>query len=180
MTRNSDLDPELEQRYHEDLLATLGRIDQLEAEKAELRKAISGCLDEEWARVRVLRDLLEGRVSEQAALPGLEGPGERESRIGAVLRRAIDALENITGVSAEPDEKKGKRAKTPLGAEVERVLDAAADLGRSKRGERTTLSLNGGPEHDLTALAEQRDARKAAAALDEARQPKRKGGRPRV
>lgn len=60
------------------------------------------------------------------------------------------------------------------------VLDAAADLGRSGRGERTSLSINGGPEHDLIALAEQRDAKKAAAALGEARQPKRKGGRPRV
>lgn len=130
-----DLDPELEQGYHEDLLATLRRCDAIEAEKAELRKAISGCLDEEWARVRVLRDLLEGRVSEQAALPGLEGPGERESRIGAVLRRAIEALESITGVPAEP-EKKGKvRGAVGLAAALvtHEVARAAAVLGEARQ-----------------------------------------------
>ncbi len=169
MPRNPDLDADLVEQYHGDLLATLRRIDQLEAEKTELGKAIRGCLDEEWARVRVLRDLLGGRISEQAALPGLEGPGERESRIGAVLRRAIDALESITGVTAEAQPSKAKLR--------ERVLDAAADLGRRNDGGRVTVQVGDGPEHDLTALAEQRDARRAASALGEVRAPKKKGGR---
>lgn len=164
MTRNAALDPELEQGYHEDLLATLRRIDQIEAEKSELRKAISGCLDEEWARVRVLRDLLENRISEQAALPGLEGPGERESRIGAVLRRAIEALESITGVEAEPEKKKGRSGITSMSVSV---------------GGRKVTEIEGDPEEILEKI-EQAEVRRAASALGEARQPKRKGGRPRV
>lgn len=154
-----DLDPEIEQGYHEDLLATLRRIDQIEAEKSELRKAIGGCLDEEWARVRVLRDLLEGRVSEQAALPGLEGPGERESRIGAVLRRAIEALESITGVEAEPEKKKGRGGITSMSVSV---------------GGRKVTEIEGDPEEILEKIEQ---AGRAASALGEARQPKRKGGR---
>lgn len=38
------------------------------------------------------------------------------------------------------------------------VLDALADLGRSKDGTRVSMSVNGGEEHDLTAFAEKRDA----------------------
>ncbi len=42
------------------------------------------------------------------------------------------------------------------------MLDAAAALGRTKDGTRVSVSVNGGKETDLTALAEKRDAAKRA------------------
>lgn len=99
----NNLSPGAEKRWQQDLLATLGRIEKLEAEKSETSKMLRDVIAEEWSRVKTLRDLLEGRLSEQAALPGLEDDGkERHRRIGAVLRRAFATAEQITGVPVDP------------------------------------------------------------------------------
>jgi hypothetical protein len=97
--RNS-LHPDVEERAQEDLLATLGRIDLLDDEKRECAKALRAILDEEWSRVRMLRDVLEGRIAEETFLPGLEEKvTERDRKIGAQLRKAVDAISRITGAS---------------------------------------------------------------------------------
>lgn len=104
--RRNNLSPATEEQAHEDLLSTLARIDSLEEEKKECSKAFRAILDEEWTRVRTIRGLLEGRISEQVALPGLEEDvTERDRRIGQTLRKAIDSLERITGVSAEIEDR---------------------------------------------------------------------------
>jgi hypothetical protein len=95
--RSEQLSPSLEKRYQEDLLATLRRIDLLEDEKKETRKLLSACIDEEWSRVRVLRDMLEHRISPQTPLPGIGEHVVRKQQIGAVLRRAVDSAERICG-----------------------------------------------------------------------------------
>lgn len=94
------LSPTLEKRYQQDLLATLKRIDLLEDEKKETRKLLGACIDEEWSRVRVLRDMLEGRVSPQTPLPGIHEESQRATKIGAVLRRAVESAERISGAEA--------------------------------------------------------------------------------
>jgi hypothetical protein len=91
------LSPTLERRYQQDLLDTLKRIDLLEDEKKETRKLLGACVDEEWSRVRVLRDMLEGRISPQTPLPGVSEESSRKTKIGAVLRRASEAAERICG-----------------------------------------------------------------------------------
>jgi len=56
------------------------------------------------------------------------------------------------------------RPETPddgsVRAAADRVRGALADLGRTKDGTRVSVSVNGGPKHDLTAFAERRDAEK--------------------
>jgi hypothetical protein len=102
MSRKHHLSPDVEERAQEDLLETLGRIDRLEDERKETSKAFRAVLDEEWSRVRTLRGVLEGRISEQVALPGLEQePSERNRQIGVILRKAVESIERITGVSPE-------------------------------------------------------------------------------
>ena len=100
----SELTPAVEKRYHEDLLATLKRIDLLEDEKKETRKLLSACIDEEWSRCRVLRDMLEGRISPQTPLPGIGEHLHRKQQIGSVLRRAVDSAERICGAEASDAE----------------------------------------------------------------------------
>jgi hypothetical protein len=51
-------------------------------------------------------------------------------------------------------------------AGLEPVLDALADLGRSRDGTRVSVSVNGGAEVDVTAFAEKRDAQKKRERLE--------------
>jgi hypothetical protein len=104
MPRNH-LSPETQRRALDELLATRTLIDMLEEERDEAKKAFKSIIDEEWTRERFLLGILRGSVSEQIALPGLEGGRiDLQRKIGSVLRAAVDAIERITGASAEVEE----------------------------------------------------------------------------
>jgi hypothetical protein len=124
---HNELPQRLREKYTDDLLATRRRIDLLETEKDETRKLLKGAVDEEWARERTLRDLLEGKISEQAALPGIEEVGERDRKLGGVLRRAAEAVERICNVDTEPT--------TGAGDVLEEARDVAdrKGAGRGRR-----------------------------------------------
>ena len=126
-----DLGPGVERKAQEDLLASLTRIDLLEDEKGECSKAFRAIIDEEWARVRTMRGVLGGTVSEQIALPGLEGTSERDARIGAILRKAIESLERITGVSSEVEDMADEAEKMRRRAE-RTLIDAHERLEEEK------------------------------------------------
>jgi hypothetical protein len=95
------LSPHLHEKYTKDLLATMRRIDSLEAEKKECASFINDVVKTETSRESMLRDLLEGRVSEQVALPGLEAPEGRAREIGARLRLAVEKVELLCNVDRE-------------------------------------------------------------------------------
>jgi len=95
------LSPHLHRKYSEDLLATMRRIDNLEAEKKECTSFIGDVVKTEKSRETVLRDLLEGRVSEQTVIPGLEEPITRQREIGSRLRLAVEKVELLCNVDRE-------------------------------------------------------------------------------
>lgn len=125
-----NLSPHLHEKYTKDLLATMRRIDNLEAEKKECTSFIGDVIKTEKSRETVLRDLLEGRVSEQVALPGLEAPEAREREIGARLRLAVDKVELLCHVDAEVRD---------LGAAVDRVRNSTADIEKAHPGAKACL-----------------------------------------
>jgi hypothetical protein len=134
----NNLSPALEKRYTADLLATRRRIDQLEQERSDIGKLVKSAIDEEWSRDRTLRDLLEGRISEQVEIPGIgDAKSERNRNIGAALRRAIESVERICDVEPEVDPDRpelqpmpgGTGGKTDTPETAGRKAAAAARIG---------------------------------------------------
>lgn len=147
MPRNN-LPPDLEKKYQADLLDTLARVDAIRAEQKELQKLIRNVLDEELDRVRVARQLLEGKLPPQTELPGIADHVQRKQSLGAVLRRAVDTLAEITRAEVGPTEEE-------RGDELAARREAAhrklrGDLAGLLEGDKSEVQLAPAPLEWLT------------------------------
>ncbi len=143
--------PEVTRLAQESLLATLTRIDLLEDEKSETSKAFRAVIDEEWARVRTMRGVLEGRISEQLALAGLEEkPADRHRQIGQILRAAVASLERITGVEAGVEDFAGPQDETREVLAAAKVVAEHVESVTLTPGSRRAIDRNIKREKDRT------------------------------
>jgi hypothetical protein len=146
------LSPDTERRALDELLATRSRIDLLEQERDEAKKAFKSIISEEWSRERFLLGILRGTVSEQLAPSGMDaGMVERSRKIGSALRAAIEAMERLTGVSAEAEVEDsggdGDGTEAVLRAAA-RVRDAQAGLEKVHPGAKASLHVGTKAELD--------------------------------
>jgi hypothetical protein len=144
------LSPDTERRALDELLATRSRIDLLEQERDEAKKAFKSIISEEWSRERFLLGILRGTVSEQLALSGMDaGMVERSRKIGSALRAAIEAMERLTGVSAEVEDTGGDADGTEAVLRAAaRVRDAQADLEKAHPGAKASVHVGTKAELD--------------------------------